>query len=278
MFDKIKIENLEVFGNHGVFKEETVLGQKFLVSVVLYTDTRAAGMTDQLEKSAHYGEVCHLITQYMKSNTFQLIESVAEHTAREVLLHFPTVKKIQMEIKKPWAPIGLPLETVSVEIERGWNQVFIALGSNIGDKEQYLNQAIKELSEKAEIRMNKVSDFIKTKPYGYTEQEDFLNGAIEIETVFAPDELLEVLHTIEQNAERKREIHWGPRTLDLDILLYDDEVIETENLIIPHVDMVNRDFVLLPMCQISPNKRHPMSGKTMKELLEELGEKTQGGI
>lgn len=76
--DKIKIQNLEIFANHGVFLEETKLGQKFLVSAVLYTDTKAAGMTDDLTKSIHYGEVSHFITDFMKKNTYQLIESAAE--------------------------------------------------------------------------------------------------------------------------------------------------------------------------------------------------------
>ena len=117
--DRIKIQNLEVFGHHGVFSEETKLGQKFLVNATLYTDTRAAGYSDNLEKSINYGEVCHFITRYMQDHTFKLIEAVAEHMAQAMLMEYPLLQKLDLEIRKPWAPIGLPLENVSVEISRG---------------------------------------------------------------------------------------------------------------------------------------------------------------
>ena len=136
--DKIKIQNLEVFANHGVFPEENVLGQKFVVSAVLYTDTRKAGQTDELTASIHYGEVSAFIDRYLKEHTFQLLEKVAESLAEELLLQTKGLQKIRLEIKKPWAPVGLPLETVSVEIEREWHTAYIALGSNIGDSEAYL--------------------------------------------------------------------------------------------------------------------------------------------
>ena len=115
--DKIKIENLEIFANHGVFQEENKLGQKFLVSATLYTDTRRAGRTDELTASIHYGEVSQFIDSYMKCHTFQLIERVAESLAEELLVNIPLLQKVRIEVKKPWAPIGLPLETVSVEVE-----------------------------------------------------------------------------------------------------------------------------------------------------------------
>ena len=87
-----------------------------------------------------------------------------------------------------------------------------------------------------------------------------------------PEELLIVLHSIEANANRVREVHWGPRTLDLDILFYDDEIYVSKDLIIPHVDMENRDFVLRPMCQIAPYYMHPVFRKSMKQMYRELSE------
>jgi len=100
------------------------------------------------------------------------------------------------------------------------------------------------------------------------EQDDFLNGAMEIDTILNPEELLDVLHEIENAADRKRTLRWGPRTLDLDILLFDKLVYESETLNIPHVDMQNRRFVLEPMAQIAPWSYHPVLGKTMKVLLQ----------
>ena len=117
--DKIKIEDLEVFANHGVFPEENVLGQKFLVSAVLYTDTRRAGLTDDLSASIHYGEVSAFIDRYLREHTFQLLERAAEALAEELLLHTAGLEKIRLEIKKPWAPVRLPLKTVSVVLSSG---------------------------------------------------------------------------------------------------------------------------------------------------------------
>jgi dihydroneopterin aldolase/2-amino-4-hydroxy-6-hydroxymethyldihydropteridine diphosphokinase len=98
-------------------------------------------------------------------------------------------------------------------------------------------------------------------------QEDFLNGALYMKTLRTPAELLALIASIENELKRVREIHWGPRTIDLDILLYDDQIIQSENLNIPHVEMEKRQFVLEPMAEIAPWLRHPILGKTMKELL-----------
>ena len=123
--------------------------------------------------------------------------------------------------------------------------------------------------------MLQVSDFLVTAPYGGVEQDDFLNGALALKTLLTPQELLERLHEIEQEAHRERLIHWGPRTLDLDILLYDDLVLDTPDLIIPHVEMHLRDFVLIPLAQIAPWKRHPVLGLTVSQMLADLQAKQE---
>lgn len=264
--DQIKIKDLEVYCNHGVFKEENVLGQKFLVSATLFTDTRRAGMKDDLTCSIHYGDVSHAISDFMKAHTYQLIETVAEQLAQELLKNTKLLEKIQLEIKKPWAPVGLPLETVSVKITRGWHEAYIALGSNLGDKRAYLNQAVESLRKTDGCEVMKIADYIETEPYGGVQQDSFLNSALKLRTLLTAEELLEVLQEIEAKAGRERTIHWGPRTLDLDILFYDDEVISTERLVVPHVEIQLRDFVLQPLMQLCPYKRHPISGKTIAEM------------
>lgn len=269
-YDKIQIKNLEIFANHGVFPEETRLGQKFLVSLTMYLNTRIAGKTDALEKSINYGEVSSFITDYTKEHPCKLIEAAAEKLAEELLLRYPLLEGITLELKKPWAPVGLPLETVSVEITRFWHRAYLGLGSNLGDKKGYLDQAVKALDEIRGCYVEKVSSYLVTKPYGGVEQDDFLNACLILKTFLSPQELLDRMHEIEQAAHRTREIHWGPRTLDLDILLYDDEIIETEDLIIPHIEMHLREFVLKPLAEIAPYKRHPIYRKTIAQLAAEV--------
>lgn len=235
--DEIRIEELEVFANHGVFPEENVLGQKFLVSAVLYTDTRKAGQTDDLTASIHYGEVCAFIDRYLREHTFKLLERAAECLAEELLLNTNHLRKVRLEIKKPWAPVGLPLKTVSVSVEREWHDAVIALGSNMGDRQGYLDGAVEKLDAVKGCRVRKVSGFLETPPYGVTDQADFLNGCLELETLLYPHELLDELHRIEKEAGRERILRWGPRTLDLDIIFYDDLILQDSDLCIPHVEM-----------------------------------------
>ena len=269
-WDEIRIDDLDVYAHHGVFPEEKEKGQHFYVNLVLYTDTRGAGQKDELTLSTHYGEVCHLVTKWMQEHQYDLIETVAETVAEQILLQYPLVWAADVEIRKPQAPIGLPFGSVSVRIHRGWHRVYVALGSNMGDRKKYLQMGVNAMRRRKEFRLKKVSSWQQTKPYGGVEQEDFLNGVMEIETLLTPRELLEYLHEVEQSADRKREVHWGPRTLDLDILLYDDLVMESAELFIPHVDMQNRDFVLGPMAEIAPWVRHPVLGLTMGQLYARL--------
>lgn len=268
--DKIKIRDLEVYGKHGVFKEENVLGQKFLVSADLYVSTRKAGKSDAMEDSISYAEVAHEMERFLLENTFQLLEAAAESLAERILLQYTGVEKVRIEIKKPWAPILLPLDTVSVEIERCWHRAYLALGSNIGDREKYLKDALALLAEEEKIRLVSVSDFIVTEPYGGVEQDDFLNGAAAVDTLYEPQELLACVNAIEKKLGRERVIHWGPRTLDIDILLYGEEVVWEENLKIPHIEMHKRGFVLEPLVQIAPEAKHPLLQKTVYELWNSL--------
>ena len=268
--DQIKIENLEIFANHGVYPEENRLGQKFLVSCILYVDTRKAGKTDDLEASVNYGTISHLIKEKMEEKNYRLIEAVAEQLAEEILLFDEKIRKVMVEVKKPWAPVGLPLKTVSVRITRSWHTAYIALGSNMGDSRQILDDAVSAIDALPASKVEKVSGFITTPPYGVTDQPDFLNGCLRMKTLYYPRELLRELNRIEKEAGRERIIHWGPRTLDLDIIFYDDLISQEDDLCIPHVEMHKRSFVLEPLEEIAPYKRHPGNGKTVRQMLEEL--------
>ena len=268
--DKIKIENLEIYAYHGVFPEEKEKGQRFFINATLYTDLRKAGKTDDLTASTHYGEVALLLHETMTEKSYDLIERAAEVCAEAVLKEFPLVRSITLELRKPEAPIPLPFESVSVVIRRGWKKAYVALGSNMGDSKAHLDGAVEALQADEKVRVLKVADYIVTKPYGGVEQDDFVNSAMAIETLYSPEELLDRLHEIEADHARERIIHWGPRTLDLDILLYEDVMMDTPDLIIPHKDMHNREFVLKPMAEIAPYEKHPILGQTMEQLLKQL--------
>jgi dihydroneopterin aldolase/2-amino-4-hydroxy-6-hydroxymethyldihydropteridine diphosphokinase len=266
MTDEIRIRGLRIYAYHGVFPEENQKGQPFVVNVTLHTDTRRAGRTDELIHSTNYGEVCQTIGDVL-SHTHRLIETVAEEVARTILLTYPLVGTVDVEIEKPQAPIPMDFDTVSVAIHRGWTKAYVALGSNLGDKAGYLNGAVAGLKADPNIRVKRTSSWIVTEPYGGVEQDVFLNGAVEIETLYSPEELLDVLHRLEQEANRVRKIHWGPRTLDLDILFFGTEIRSDPELTIPHGDLQNRDFVLRPMAEIAPGLVHPVCRKTMAQLL-----------
>lgn len=268
--DQIRIDNLMIRAFHGVYADEKERGQNFYVNAVLYTDTHTPGIADDLTKSTDYGEVCNCIYNTMTKNNFDLIEAACEHVAIDILRTFPFVKEVDVELRKPEAPIPMEFESVSIKINRKWHDVYIALGSNMGASEDYFDDAMDDLQDHEMIHVLDESSRIVTKPYGGVEQDDFLNSVCHIKTLLTPHELLDYLHVLESHANRVRDIHWGPRTLDLDILLYDDLVYEDDNLIIPHVDMENRAFVLGPMCEIAPFKRHPVLKKTMQQLLTSL--------
>ena len=272
--DEIRIEGLEVYARHGVYPEETKNGQYFYVNAILYINMRRAGREDNLERTINYGTVCRFITDWMQENTC-LLEAVAERLSQALLLEYDALADLELEIQKPHAPIRLPFGNVSVKVRRGWHRAYIAVGSNLGNRKTHILSGIQALKVHPLIKLKKVSKMIVTEPYGGVEQEDFLNGALEIETLLEPEELLEVLHQVEDAEGRKRTLRWGPRTLDLDILFYDRICYESENLVIPHVDLENRVFVLKPMSEIAPYFRHPINHKTMMGLLKELEQKTE---
>ncbi|MGE5174624.1 MAG: 2-amino-4-hydroxy-6-hydroxymethyldihydropteridine diphosphokinase [Betaproteobacteria bacterium] len=145
---------------------------------------------------------------------------------------------------------------------------YIALGSNMGDKVATCRKAIDLLSRAG--RVTRASSFYCTEPVGYANQEDYVNAVVELETGLSPLALLAACHVIEDELGRSRLIRWGPRTIDLDILLYGDQVINNPELTIPHPLMAARRFVLVPLCEIAPQAVHPVLQRTVVSLLCEL--------
>ncbi|MDD4715585.1 MAG: 2-amino-4-hydroxy-6-hydroxymethyldihydropteridine diphosphokinase [Oscillospiraceae bacterium] len=270
--DKITIEKLRVFACHGVLEEEQKNGQFFLVSADLFLDAEPAALADDLSKTVDYGAVCLFIKERMETHPFRLIETAAHFLAQEILLAYPAIQKINLRLHKPDAPIGLPFETVYIQVEKGWHNVFLSVGSNLGDRESAIQTALWKLRALPDVQVLKQSDLIQTKPYGYQEQGDFLNGCVFLKTIKTPRALLRTLNQIEADlgVNRSTKIHWGPRAIDLDILLYDQLILDEETLTIPHKDMKNRSFVLEPLSQIAGYVRHPVFHKTIGELWQEL--------
>lgn len=144
----------------------------------------------------------------------------------------------------------------------------IGIGSNIGDKQAHCLRAIEALKEHR-VTIKKISSFYETEPWGVKDQPSFINAALEAETFFSPLELLAVIKEIEKGLGRTETIKWGPRVIDLDMLFYDDLVLRTDAIEIPHPQLRKRGFVLVPLNEIAPMKRDPVSGKTVFELKEE---------
>ena len=190
-----------------------------------------------------------------------------------IILMYTELKIQKKCMRLDWMNICMEFESISVKLSRKWAEVYISYGSNLGDMEATIEDALFKLCDRDDCKMVQNSSLIKTKPYGNVEQDDFLNGACLIKTLLSPQDLLDVLHELENDAGRTRDIHWGPRTLDMDIIFYDDLIYDSDDLIIPHIDIENREFVLAPMMEIAPYKRHPIFRKTMKEMYTELKNK-----
>ena len=150
-------------------------------------------------------------------------------------------------------------------------RAFIGLGSNLGDREANLRQALDHLARTPDTTVVRASSLYDTEPVGVEDQPHFLNAVAQLETRLAPQQLLWNLMLIERRLGRVRSQRWGPRTLDLDLLLYEDLVIDEEDLQVPHPELTKRSFVLVPLVELEPLLLHPVTGETMLALLQQLG-------
>ena len=152
------------------------------------------------------------------------------------------------------------------------NKVYLSLGSNIGNRQEYIESAIELVGKREGIKILKKSGLYETSPVGYVEQDLFLNVVIKIETDFSARKILKIINKIENELDRKREIRWGPRTIDIDILIFSDKKINETDLIIPHKEMLNRLFVLVPLIEIYDGEYFEK-----EKIIERIGELVEVG-
>lgn len=268
--DSVILKDFEVRACHGVNAEEKVEPQRFLISVEIGADISIAAANDDLNCTISYAAVKKVVEKFVKGNCFDLIETIAVRLAELILKSFPIAENALVTVKKPDAPMSGKFDHAAVKAYRAWHKVYLSLGSNEGDREGYLDFAVNELRGDDNFKDVRESTRIKTAPYGGAATGEFLNSAVECRTLLSPRSLLNRINEIESAAGRVRKKRWGDRTLDVDVLFYDDDVVDENDLCIPHIDMINRDFVLIPLAELAPYKVHPLLKKRVCELLAAL--------
>lgn len=271
--DYISVVDFEVYAYHGVLDEEKEKGQLFLISFDVYFDLSKAGKTDDIDYSVSYAEMCYKVEAYMIETKYNLIEKLAEGIAHHLMMSFSKIDCVKISIKKPFAPVGKPLKYAAVTIKRGWHEAYIAIGSNMGNRRETIESAIEIINQSMETHVTLTSTIIETEPFGYEKQNRFMNGVFRVSTLLSPADLMTYLLEVEKQFGRKRDVKWGPRTLDLDILFYDEIISDDAHIILPHPRMEERLFVLEPLSEIAPYKVHPILKCRVLELKNRLEKK-----
>ncbi len=256
MTDQIVLKGISAQGHHGVLDFEKRDGQVFVVDVTMQVDLVPAGASDDLADTVNYAEVAGDVVALIQGEPLDLIEALAARIADKVLTR-PLVEAVEVVVHKPQAPVGHPFTDVQVRLTRERQAlVVIALGSNVGDSVEILHGATMELYGLIDI--TDVSAVVETDPVGGPDQGAYLNAVVTGTTHLAPSSLLAGLHEIELAHGRTREVRWGPRTLDLDLVQYGDPVFDTDvvmdsaTLTLPHPRAHERAFVLVPWLRIEP--------------------------
>lgn len=283
MSDVIEVAGIRATGFHGVFEHEKRDGQEFVVDVTLEVDLEPAGSSDDLAETVNYGEVAQLVVKRVEGPALDLIERLATVIAEDILVSGPgrlRLEAVTITVHKPSAPVGVPFGDVLVRVrrERPLVPAVIAIGANLGDRQAALGRARDALAQRVFTDRLIVSGYVETDPVGGPEQPDFLNAVVVGMTRLSPTRLLKTLHEIEAESGREREIHWGPRTLDLDLIQYGDPrtggdiVCDTDRLRLPHPRAHERGFVLVPWLDVDPQAGLRVAGsvRRVSELVAEV--------
>ena len=264
--DKILVNDLEVFGSHGANQRV----DKFLISAELTLNLKTAGDTDRISKTINYVDLCSDIEKFCSGLDHKLIESSAEDLASHILLNYISVRHVILTIKMISIPKGKKIAYTGIVIEREWHTAFIGVGSNLGERYKNILSAEKEINNSDNCKVVGISKIYETEPFGYLDQDRFLNCVFEVKTLLTPLQFINSLLEIEKLLKRERVVRWGPRTIDLDILFYDDIITSFEEAVIPHPRMHERMFVLKPLCDLAPYYVHPVINERCYRIAEEL--------
>lgn len=267
---KIIIHDLVVNACHGVNEEEKTQKQPFSISVEIVTDIGEAVKSDDLTQTVSYSAVCKQIKTVVENTTYNLIETLADTLACSIACKYYNITSVKVLLKKLEPPMKVKPNYVAVEVIKEYKRCYLSLGSSVGNRNGYLDFVLEKLINDIHIRKVRESGRIETEPYGGVAKNKFINSAVEIETIYSPQELLKVINNIETEAGRVRNKKWEDRVLDIDIVLFENEIINDENLVVPHKEMHKREFVLRPLLLLNDALYHPLLGKYLKEILEEI--------
>jgi dihydroneopterin aldolase/2-amino-4-hydroxy-6-hydroxymethyldihydropteridine diphosphokinase len=256
--DTVTVHAIEATGHHGVFAHERRDGQLFRCDVTLHLDTRRAHARDDLAEAVDYGGVGRVVHDILAGPPKDLVETVAGDIAAAVLAD-ERVAAVDVTLHKPQAPMPVPFGDVTVTVHRtradllvgavpaGPVAAAVAMGSNLGDRAGMLLGAVHALARTPGIDVHAVSPVVETDPVGGPGGQDpFLNAVVLVRTTLAPLALLHACQDVEALHGRRREVRWGPRTLDVDVLAHGDLVVDTPTLTLPHPRAAERAFVLVP--------------------------------
>lgn len=257
--DRVEIDGLVVTTMVGALPHEREMAQPVQIDLSITTDLRDAGRSDELGDTVNYGFVAERVASVVREAKDVLLERLADRVA-EAVLGLDRVDAVDVSVTKLRPPIPEHVATTSVRIHRRRSELgldgpashraIVALGSNLGDRVSYLKDAVAQLGP-----VLAASQVYETAPVGGPDdQGPYLNMVVVVDTPQDPFAFLRRCQRIEASALRQRVVHWGPRTLDVDILFFDDVAIQSPELTIPHPQYAVRRFVLAPLSEVAPER------------------------